>query len=224
MRILIAEGERYPSEMLVRLLKRAGYTTDVVSDGQSCIEWVEAGIYDALILDVALPKMDGFAVLEVLRAKSNGIPILMLTTGNTLADRIRGLNSGVDYCLGKPFEDAELLACLASILRRCAVLIPGTLGLFDLTLCPTSSKLECGEKSIRLNAKEMEIMRLLIINSRQILSKETILVKIWGYDAAVTDNNVEVYISFLRKKLAMLQSRVRIATHWKMGYRLEEKS
>lgn len=224
MRILIAEGERYLSEILVRLLKRANYTTDVVSDGQSCIEWVETGIYDALILDAVLPKMDGFAVLDVLRAKNNDISILMLTTSNTLTDRIRGLNNGVDYCLGKSFDDAELLACLASILRRCTVLIPDTLDLFDLTLCPSSSELGCGERYIRLNAKEMEIMRLLIINSRQILPKETILVKIWGYDAAVTDNNVEAYISFLRKKLALLQSKVRIAAHWGLGYRLEEKA
>lgn len=224
MRILIAEGERYLAEMLTRLLKRAGYMTDLVSDGQSCIEWVETGIYDALILDVTLMGMDGFAVAETLRAKNSEIPILMLTAGNTLADRIRGLNNGVDYCLGKPFENAELLACLKAILRRCAVLIPSVLTLFDLTLCPSSSELGCGEKNIRLNAKETEIMRLLIINSSQILPKETILVKIWGYDAAVTDNNVEAYISFLRKKLALLQSKVRITAHWGLGYRLEEKS
>lgn len=224
MRILIAEGERYLAEMLARLLKRAGYMTDLVSDGQSCIEWVETGIYDALILDVMLMGMDGFAVAETLRAKNSEIPILMLTAGNTLADRIRGLNNGVDYCLGKPFENAELLACLKAILRRCAVLMPSALTLFDLTLCPSSSELGCGEKNIRLNAKETEIMRLLIINSSQILPKETILVKIWGYDAPVTDNNVEAYISFLRKKLALLQSKVRITAHWGLGYRLEEKS
>lgn len=130
----------------------------------------------------------------------------------------------MDYCLGKPFESAELLACLAAILRRCAVLLPSTLALFDLTLNPSSLELGCGEKYTRLNARETAIMRLLIINSSRILPKETILVKIWGYDAAVTDNNVEAYISFLRKKLALLQSKVRIATYWGLGYRLEEKT
>lgn len=224
MRILIAEGERYQADMLVRLLKHTGYTTDVVSDGQSCIEWAATGIYDALILDMKIRGTDGFAVSETLRAQNNHIPILMLTTNNILADRIRGLNNGVDYCLGKPFESAELLACLAAILRRCAVLLPSTLTLFDLTLNPSSLELGCGEKYTRLNARETAIMRLLIINSSRILPKETILVKIWGYDAAVTDNNVEAYISFLRKKLALLQSKVRIATYWGLGYRLEEKT
>lgn len=224
MRILIAEGERYQADMLVRLLKHTGYTTDVVSDGQSCIEWAATGIYDALILDMKIPGTDGFAVSETLRAQNNHIPILMLTANNILADRIRGLNNGVDYCLGKPFESAELLACLAAILRRCAVLLPSTLALFDLTLNPSSLELGCGEKYTRLNARETAIMRLLIINSSRILPKETILVKIWGYDAAVTDNNVEAYISFLRKKLALLQSKVRIATYWGLGYRLEEKT
>lgn len=224
MRILIAEGERYQADMLVRLLKHTGYTTDVVSDGQSCIEWAATGIYDVLILDMKIRGTDGFAVSETLRAQNNHIPILMLTANNILADRIRGLNNGVDYCLGKPFESAELLACLAAILRRCAVLLPSTLALFDLTLNPSSLELGCGEKYTRLNARETAIMRLLIINSNRILPKETILVKIWGYDAAVTDNNVEAYISFLRKKLALLQSKVRIATYWGLGYRLEEKT
>ncbi len=224
MRILIAEGERYQADMLVRLLKHTGYTTDVVSDGQSCIEWAATGIYDVLILDMKIRGTDGFAVSETLRAQNNHIPILMLTANNILADRIRGLNNGVDYCLGKPFESAELLACLAAILRRCAVLLPSTLALFDLTLNPSSLELGCGEKYTRLNARETAIMRLLIINSSRILPKETILVKIWGYDAAVTDNNVEAYISFLRKKLALLQSKVRIATYWGLGYRLEEKT
>lgn len=223
MRILIAEGERHLAEMLVRLLKHTGYTTDVVSGGQSCIEWVDTGIYDALILDVKLSELDGFAVSETLRAKNNHIPILMLTAGNIPADRIRGLNNGVDYCLGKPFENAELLACLEAVLRRCFVLMPGALTLSDLTLRPSSLELGCGEKYIRLNARETAIMRLLIINSSQILPKETILVKIWGYDADVTDNSVEAYISFLRKKLALLQSKVQIATHWGLGYRLEER-
>ena len=224
MLILMAEGERYQADMLVRLLKHTGYTTDVVSDGQSCIEWAATGIYDALILDMKIPGTDGFAVSETLRAQNNHIPILMLTANNIFTDRIRGLNNGVDYCLGKPFESAELLACLAAILRRCAVLLPSTLALFDLTLNPSSLELGCGEKYTRLNARETAIMRLLIINSSRILPKETILVKIWGYDAAVTDNNVEAYISFLRKKLALLQSKVRIATYWGLGYRLEEKT
>lgn len=178
MRILIAEGERYQADMLVRLLKHTGYTTDVVSDGQSCIEWAATGIYDVLILDMKIRGTDGFAVSETLRAQNNHIPILMLTANNILADRIRGLNNGVDYCLGKPFESAELLACLAAILRRCAVLLPSTLALFDLTLNPSSLELGCGEKYTRLNARETAIMRLLIINSSRILPKETILVRV----------------------------------------------
>ena len=224
MRILIVEDEQYLAETLAGLLKRAGYTTDVVHDGISCLEWVETGIYDALILDVMLPGKDGFQVLETLRTRNNAIPILMLTARNTLADRISGLNHGVDYYLGKPFENAELLACLAAILRRSTVLVPDTLATFDLTLCPSSSELGCGEKHIQLNAKEIEIMRLLIMNVSQILPKETILVKIWGYGAAITDNNVEAYISFLRKKLALIQSKVQIVSHRGLGYRLEEKT
>jgi len=175
------------------------------------------------VLDVMLPKLDGFQVLERLRKAGLTTPVLMLTARADLSDRVRGLDLGADYYLTKPFENAEFLACLRAILRRQSDLIPQMLTYGDLSLTPASRELKCKDRSLFLNAKELEIMRLLILNSKQITSKETLLLKVWGYDSDAVDNNVEAYISFLRKKLSALASQVSISVVRRLGYQLEVK-
>ena len=209
MRILIVEDERLLAETLADILTQAHYIVDVSYDGESGLDNARSGIYDAVVLDVMLPKLDGFAVLRRLREERNAAPVLLLTARGGLHDRVYGLRQGADYYLTKPFENAELLACLEAITRRQREIVPETLRFGDLELTPSACRLQRGEAVLSLNAKETEILRLLMRNSGQYLPKETLLTKVWGFESGAVDNNVEAYISFLRKKLALLQSKVR---------------
>ena len=222
MRILVIEDEKRLAATLVDILENNGYSADSVHDGEEGLELAKSGIYDALILDVMLPGMNGYQILRALRSAHMAVPVLMLTAKSELADRVCGLDAGADYYLTKPFEYEELLACLRTILRRPAEIVSDTLSYGDLTLLPSASTLTCGGRSLILSAKEQELMRLLINNSSHFLPKETIFLKIWGYDGSVNANCVEAYISFLRKKLSLLQSSVRITVVRNIGYRLEE--
>ena len=205
MRILVVEDEKRLAQNLQELLRREGYTVDVSYDGVSGLDNALSGIYDLLVLDVMLPGLDGFAVLERLRASGSDLPVLMLTARGELSDRVRGLDQGADYYLTKPFQTPELLACARRLLRR-----PGTF------------QVSCGERSARLSRKEFDLLEMLMRNGGQILSKEQLLLKAWGYDSNAEDNNVEVYISFLRRKLELVHSRMRIRTVRLVGYCLEE--
>lgn len=222
MRILIVEDERLLAETLADILTQAHYIVDVSYDGESGLDNARSGIYDAVVLDVMLPKLDGFAVLRRLREERNAAPVLLLTARGGLHDRVYGLRQGADYYLTKPFENAELLACLEAITRRQREIVPETLRFGDLELTPSACRLQRGEAVLSLNAKETEILRLLMRNSGQYLPKETLLTKVWGFESGAVDNNVEAYISFLRKKLALLQSRVGLRVQRNVGYRLEE--
>ncbi len=222
MRILIVEDERLLAETLADILSQAHYITDVSYDGDSGLDNARSGIYDAIVLDVMLPKRDGFAVLRCLRQEKNATPVLLLTAKGELDDRVYGLRCGADYYLTKPFENAELLACLEAITRRQREILPESLRYGDVTLTPSACKLQCGEGVLSLNAKETEILRLLMLNTGQYLPKETILTKVWGFESGAVDNNVEAYISFLRKKLSLLHSAVRLCVRRNVGYRLEE--
>lgn len=222
MRILIVEDERLLAETLADSLTQAHYIVDVSYDGESGLDNARSGIYDAVVLDVMLPKLDGFAVLRRLREERNAAPVLLLTARGGLHDRVYGLRQGADYYLTKPFENAELLACLEAITRRQREIVPETLRFGDLELTPSACRLQRGEAVLSLNAKETEILRLLMRNSGQYLPKETLLTKVWGFESGAVDNNVEAYISFLRKKLALLQSRVGLRVQRNVGYRLEE--
>ena len=222
MRILIVEDERLLAETLADILTQAHYIVDVSYDGESGLDNARSGIYDAVVLDVMLPKLDGFAVLRRLREERNAAPVLLLTARGGLHDRVYGLRQGADYYLTKPFENAELLACLEAITRRQREIVPETLRFGDLELTPSACRLQRGEAVLSLNAKETEILRLLMRNSGQYLPKETLLTKVWGFESGAVDNNVEAYISFLRKKLALLQSKVSLRVQRKVGYRLEE--
>ena len=172
------------------------------------------------IFDWMLPGMDGYAVLKNVRSTRNMTPVLMLTARSELSDRVRGLDAGADYYLTKPFATEEFLACLRAVRSRNGDIAPDTLTFGDLILTPSMPELICGENSVSLSAKELELMSLLIQNSSQYLPKETLLLKVWGYDANVNSNSVEAYISFLRKKLSLLGSCVSISVMRNIGYKL----
>ncbi len=222
MRILVVEDEKRLAETIADIIEESGDTVDVQNDGEEGFYDASSGIYDAIVLDVMLPGMNGFDILKQLREEGISTPVLMLTARTELVDRVQGLNLGADYYLTKPFENEELVATLHAIMRRKTDFVPENVTFGDLTLSPSSCELTCGAKSIKLNAKEFELMRYLMINGKNILSKETLINKIWGYDSDAGDNNVEAYISFLRKKLTALKSRVSIAVVRKVGYHLDE--
>ena len=220
MKILIIEDEKLLADSLKALLEKKGFDVECVYDGESGAEYAETGVYDLLILDVMMPKMDGFEVARSVRAKRCGTPILMLTARSGLEDRIRGLNAGADYYLTKPFDTRELLACVNALLRRQGGQVD-ELSLGNTALDLSSCTLICGENSVRLSAKEFDIMRFLLQSKDEVLSKEVILAKVWGYDSNAVENHVEVYVGFLRKKLAAIGSNVRIEAVRRLGYRLE---
>lgn len=220
MRVLIVEDEIRLAATLQDLLD--GYTADLCYDGESGLDNALTGIYDVILLDVMLPKLSGFEVLRRLRAAGNATPVLMLTARSEVGDKVTGLDYGADYYLTKPFEPKELLACVRALTRRQPELRETSLLSFgDLTLEKSAFTLSCGEKSVRLSRKEFDLMELLLLNQKQVVTKETLLLKVWGYESDAEDNNVEVYISFLRKKLEHLRSRVKIRTMRMVGYGLE---
>ena len=222
MKILIVEDEKLLADSLKTLLGKKGFTVECVYDGESGAEYAETGVYDLLILDVMMPKMNGYQVARSVRAKRCGTPILMLTARSGLEDRIEGLNAGADYYLTKPFDSRELLACINALLRRQGNQVDElTLGNTALDL--GTSNLLCGSRSVRLSAKEFDVMRYLFQARGSIVSKEAILARVWGYDSNAVENNVEVYIGFLRKKLSSIGSNVTIQSFRRLGYQLEVK-
>lgn len=222
MRVLIVEDELRLAATLKDLVELNGYTADVCNDGESGLDNALSSIYDVVILDVMLPKLSGFEVLRRLRAEGNATPVLMLTARSELTDKVQGLDCGADYYLTKPFEPQELLACLRALCRRQPELretdVPSC---GDLRLEKSTFTLLCGERSVRLSRKEYDMMELLMLNQKLVITKEKLLVKIWGYETEAEDNNVEVYISFLRKKLEYLHSAVKIKNIRMVGYCLE---
>ena len=222
MRVLVIEDEVRLAATLQDLLELGGYTADTRNDGESGLDEALTGIYDVIILDVMLPKMDGFTVLRRLRESGSAVPVLMLTARSELSDRVEGLDRGADYYLTKPFEPRELMACVRALTRRQPELRnTDALSCGDLTLDKSSFILSCGERSVHLSRKEFDMMELLMLNQKQVITKESLLVKIWGYESDAEDNNVEVYVSFLRRKLEHLRSQVKIRTIRMVGYSLE---
>ena len=222
MRVLIVEDEVRLASTLQDLLDMNGYTADVCHDGESGLDNALSGIYDVVLLDVMLPKIDGFTVLRNLRSAGSSVPVLMLTARSELGDRVEGLDCGADYYLTKPFEPKELLACIRALTRRQPELRSSDAVEFgDLKLDKNAFTLSCGDRQLRLSRKEFDMMELLMRNRDMVLTKETLLLKIWGYESDAEDNNVEVYVSFLRKKLDHLHSKVKIKTIRMVGYCLE---
>ena len=220
MKILIIEDEVLLANSLKALLERKGFEVEVVYDGESGEQYAELGIYDLLILDVMMPKMDGYQVARQVRAKRCATPILMLTAKSSLEDRIEGLNAGADYYLTKPFDTRELLACINALLRRQGNQVDD-LRYGNTALELGTGMLVCGEKRLRLSAREFDVMRFLLQSQDQILPKEVILARVWGYDSNAVENHVEVYVGFLRKKLLSIGSNVRIVALRRLGYHLE---
>ena len=225
MRLLIVEDEVRLADTLRQLLNRQGYTADVYYDGVSGLDNATTGIYDLMVLDVMLPGMNGFQVVKKLREAGVTTPVLMLTAKSDVSDRIHGLDCGADYYLTKPFEPEELLACVRTLLRRSGGQLQesDTLTWGDLSLERATFSLSCAERAVRLSRREYDLMELLMRNGNQVATKEQILVKVWGYDSQAEDNNVEVYISFLRRKLNHLHSTVKIKTLRMLGYCLTQE-
>ncbi len=221
MRALIVEDDRALARTLGEMLKSAYFESDISYDGESGLDNGLSDTYDLIVLDIMLPKKDGFAVAKELRRARIDTPILMLTARTETGDKVRGLDSGADYYLTKPFEMSELLACVRALTRRQGEVVMDELTFGDLTLNLSTCDLCYGDKKVRLGKKEFSIMRIFMTNGAAIVSKETLINKVWGFESDAEDNNVEVYISFLRKKLAFLKAPVQIATLRKFGYRLE---
>ena len=221
MNILIVEDERPLAEALSEILKNACHFTDIVGDGVEALDYAEGFRYDLVILDVMLPRLNGFSVVSAMREHGNATPVLMLTARTTVPDKVQGLNSGADDYMTKPFDPAELLARVNAMTRRTGTVVMNTLSFGDLTLELDSGALRRGEDSVQLSRKELEVARLLLANPSMTVTKETLIVNVWGIESEATDNNVEAYISFLRKKLKYLKSAVTIKNIQRIGYRLE---
>lgn len=220
MRVLIVEDNRRLAESIQDILKQIWYDSDVCTDGISGAYLLEEGNYDAAILDIMLPGKDGLTILREARAKGCLIPVLLLTAKSEVEDRVRGLEGGADYYLTKPFDGQELLAVMKTIVRRRGEILPDCLAFGNLSLDQSTYCLSGPEKSIQLGKKEYEIMRILLVNRDMVISKELLLQKVWGNEGNAVDNNVEIYISFLRKKLSFLKTNVSIITMRHFGYRL----
>ena len=220
MKILIVEDEVLLANSLKTLLEKKGFTVEVAYDGETGKDYAETGVYDLLILDVMMPKLNGYDLALQVRAERCATPILMLTAKGELEDRIEGLNAGADYYLTKPFDTRELLACINALLRRQGDQVD-ELRFGNTALDLASGMLVCGAERVRLSAKEFDIMRFLLQSKGNNLSKEVLLARVWGFDSNAVENHVEVYVGFLRKKLASIGSNVRIEAVRRLGYHLE---
>ena len=220
MNILIVEDEVLLASSLKEILEECGHDVICAYDGMEGLELARSSHFDLLVLDLMLPKLNGFEVAGTLRKEKNGIPILILTAKSDILDRVEGLYSGADYYLTKPFDRRELLACINALLRRQGKEV-NQISFGNTSLDIDSSELISGDNSIRLSSKEFQMMRLLLKEGKNNISKNLFLEKIWGYDSDATENNVEVYIGFLRKKLKTLSSDISIVASRGLGYHLE---
>ena len=220
MKILIIEDEKLLADSLKTMLEAKGFETEVAYDGETGEEYALLGIYDLLILDVMMPKMDGYAVARAVRARRCSTPILMLTARSGLEDRVEGLNAGADYYLTKPFDTRELMACINALLRRQGGQVD-ELSYGNTSLDLSSGTLICGEKKVRLSSREFDVMRLLLQSRDRNLSKEVILSRVWGLESNAVENHAEVYVGFLRKKPRSIGANLRIEAVRRLGYHLE---
>lgn len=224
MRILLAEDERSLSRALVALLERSNYSADAVYDGEEALAYLEGGNYDALILDIMMPKVDGLTVLRRLREQGNPIPVLLLTAKSEVSDKVLGLDTGANDYLTKPFSTQELMARIRAMTRTQTGQVSSRITFGNITLDQATFELSSPTGSFRLVNKEYQMMELLMCNPRQLIPTERFLERIWGYDSDVELNVVWVYISYLRKKLAALHADIQIKVTRNAGYSLEGQS
>ena len=221
MTLLYAEDEPAMAEAVADVLTYHNYLVDRVADGEEALDYARSETYDGIILDVMMPRLDGLAVVETLRREGCRTPVLLLTAKGEVEDRIRGLDLGADDYLPKPFAMGELLARVRAMLRRRQEFVPEVLTCGDVTLNLGSFQLACGDKSAVLPKMEYRLMETLMRNQGLYLSSEDLLVKVWGYNAQAEIGTVWVYISYLRKRLAALGSRVTVKARRGVGYTLE---
>ncbi len=221
MNILIVEDETALAEAVEHILRKAGHSADRVADGQSALDYIRVGTYDLILLDIMLPKLDGLSVLRQMRSEGVQTPVLMLTARTTVPDKVAGLNAGADDYLTKPFDPEELLARVGAMTRRKGAMVLNEISFQDLTLDLNTVTLRRGERDVQLSPKEFALARLMLSEPNMTYSKDLLISRAWGLDSEATDNNVEAYISFLRKKLRYLGSEVTIKNLQKIGYRLE---
>jgi len=221
MNILVVDDEKRLADSIGEIFRSQKYYCDCVYDGEDGLSYAESGIYDVIVLDIMLPKLNGFEVLKRLRAEKINTPVILLTARDEVSDKVRGLDCGADDYLTKPFSKEELLARVRALSRRTGEVIIDELAYGDLILHLNSNDLSCGDKKVHLGYKEYEILKLLMANPTQVFSKEDLITKVWGYLSDAEDNNVEVYISFIRKKLAFLESEVTVSTVRRLGYHLD---
>ncbi|WP_395548565.1 MULTISPECIES: response regulator transcription factor [unclassified Lacrimispora] len=222
MKVLIVEDEVRLADALGQIMKEQHYQADIVYNGTDGLSCGLSGEYDVIVLDVMLPGENGFQVVKKLREARIQTPVLLLTARDDIQDKVTGLDRGADDYMTKPFIPEELLARIRALSRRQGEVIIEEMKFGDLTLTLSANDLCCGTKSIHLGYKEFEVLKILMSNSGRIVSKETLISRVWGSDSDAEDNNVEAYISFLRKKLNFVGSSVEISTLRKVGYRLEE--
>lgn len=225
MRVLVVEDEVRLADALVQILAKNKITADAVYDGADGLDNALTGIYDVIVLDIMLPKMDGIEVLRNIRKNNISSSVLLLTAKDDVSDKVKGLDSGADDYLTKPFATEELLARIRALGRRNTtdVVCDDRISFEDISLNLSTYELECGGNSVKLGLKEFSIAELLIRNGTKIVTKESMLLKVWGYDSDAEYNNVEVYISFLRKKLSFIKSKTTVKTVRGVGYCLESK-
>ncbi|GHU71489.1 DNA-binding response regulator [Clostridia bacterium] len=224
MRVLVVEDEPRLAQALEQILKGQKIQSDVVYNGRDGLDYAKLGQYDLILLDVMLPGMNGFDVARQLRQDKVSTPILMLTARDEVSSKVRGLDCGADDYMTKPFASDELLARVRAMTRRRGEVILETCDFSDLTLNISTNILQCGTRSVKLGFKEFEIIKLLIAGGEAITPKEELITRVWGADSSAEDNNVEAYISFIRKKLHYLGSAVGVETVRKVGYRLEAQA
>ncbi len=222
MRVLLVEDEVRLAEAVKHILESNRYVVDVCHDGESGLDYALSDVYEIIILDIMLPKIDGFTILKEIRETGNNVPILMLSAKSETSDKVQGLDNGADDYLTKPFETEELLARMRAMTRRKGdVQDIEHLSFGDITLDTMNLTLFCKGESIPITLKEKEIIELFINRKGQVTSKEYMIEKLWGFDSVAEDNHVEVYVSFIRKKLKFLKSDTQIKTIRGVGYKLE---
>ena len=222
MKLFLVEDEKQLSEALQQILIKNKYSVDAVYNGDEGLDYALTGVYDVIILDIMLPKLNGIEILKMIRKRKISTPVILLTAKGSVEDRILGLDSGADDYLPKPFSPDELLARLRALTRRNGDFInENTLEVSDIKLNLSTYDMEVNDNSITLTQKEFEILKYFMQRPKLVVSKDDLITKLWGFDSDIEHNNIEVYISFLRKKLAYVESNVKITTIRRVGYRLE---
>lgn len=224
MRLLLVEDEKSLSKAIITILQKSNYSADAAFDGEEALDYLASGNYDGVILDIMMPKRDGISVLRELRTQGNTIPVLILTAKSEIDDKVLGLDSGANDYLTKPFNTKELLARIRAMTRSQSGQTDSKMSFGNITLDRSTFELSSPDGNFRLANKEFQMMEMLMMNPRCLISTDRFLEKIWGYDSEVEINVVWVYISYLRKKLATLHADIQISAQRNAGYSLEETS